>query len=76
MNKEYIEHKLAEDEINILRQAMEALNTIAPLEFAIETIHVLHDQNYDYMLRGKVFRKEFVWCVEVNILPKLESFSF
>ena len=66
MNKKYIEHKLAEDKVEILRQAMEALKTIAPLEYAIEPGHVLHDQGYDFLMKGKVFGHAFVWCVEVK----------
>ena len=66
MNNDIIEHKLAEDEAIILRQAMEALNTIAPLEYAIEPIHVLQNQKYDCMVRVKVFGNEFVWCAEVK----------
>ena len=66
MNKEFIEHKLAEDKTIILRQAMEALNTIAPLEYAIEPIEVLQNQTFDCIVRVKVFGKEFVGCVEVK----------
>ena len=66
MNNEIIEHKLAENDTIILRQAMEALNAIAPLEYAIEPIYVLPDQKYDCMVRVKVFGKEFVRCVEVK----------
>ncbi|MEI8032026.1 MAG: type IV toxin-antitoxin system AbiEi family antitoxin [Chlorobiaceae bacterium] len=66
MNRKYIEHKLAGDEAAILRQAMEALNKIAPLEYAIEPIHVLHDHADGCTVRVKVFGKEFVWCIEVK----------
>ena len=66
MNMKYIEHKYAGDNTEILRQAMEALNTIAPLECAIEPAHVLHNGGQYYLVNGKVFGKEFVWCVEVK----------
>lgn len=50
----------------ILRQAMEALNTIAPLEYAIDPPHILQKEGYDYLVKGKVFGKAFVWCVKTK----------
>ena len=66
MNMKYIEHKYAGDNKEILRQAMAALNTISPLECAIEPAHVLHNEGQYYLVKGKIFGKEFVWCVEVK----------
>ena len=66
MNNDIIEHNLAEDDAIILRQAMEALNRIAPLEYAIEPTHVLQDQTFDCIVRVKVFGIDFVWCVDVT----------
>ena len=66
MNTEYIEQTLAEDEATILRQAMEALQTIAPLEYAIEPIYDPYNRGHYCNVTGKVFGKEFVWCVEVK----------
>ena len=51
MNNDIIEHNLAEDKALILRQAMEALNRIAPLEYAIETGYVIPDHKYDCVVR-------------------------
>ena len=66
MNNDIIEHNLAEHKALILRQAMEALNRIAPLEYAIEPVYVIPDHKYDCVVRVKVFGKEFVWCVDVT----------
>lgn len=67
MNKQNIEHNTAtENEAAILRQAMEALKTLAPLEYKAEPVRDLRDQGYDYIVRTRVFGKEFVWCVEVK----------
>ncbi|MFZ4524035.1 MAG: type IV toxin-antitoxin system AbiEi family antitoxin [Chlorobium sp.] len=66
MNRENVEHTAVEDKGKILRQAMEALKTIAPLEYAIEPVHLLHNEGYDYLVRGNVFGKAFVWCIEVK----------
>jgi len=52
MNKEYIEHTLAGEQSVIFRQAMEALKRIAPLDYATEPGHVIHDRGYDFLMLG------------------------
>jgi len=67
MNKNIDEHnRAAENEADILRQAMEALKAITPLEYEAEPVRDLRDQGYDYVVRARVFEKEFAWCVEVK----------
>jgi len=67
MNKEFTEHnRVTENETDIFRQAMEALKALAPLEYEVETVRDLRDQEYDYIVRARVFGKEFVWCVDVK----------
>lgn len=62
MNKKIIEHNRA-IETAVLQQAMEALKALAPLECEAEPVH---DQVCDFIVRAKVFGKEFVWCVQVR----------
>jgi len=67
MNKKFIEHNRATvNEADILLQAMEALKALAPLEYEAEPVHDFRDQGYDYIIRARVFGKEFLWCVQVK----------
>lgn len=66
MNTTKTEHNIAENERKIILQALDTLKTIAPLECAIEPVHGLPDQGYDYLVKGRVFGIDFTWCVEVK----------
>lgn len=66
MNKNNTEHNDAENERKIILQALDTLKTIAPLEYAIEPVHELPDQGYDYLVKGKVFGIDFTWLVEAK----------
>jgi len=66
MYKENIEHKFADNEGIILHQAMEALAVIAPLDYVVEPATGLRDHEYDYLVKGMVFGKKFVWCVNIK----------
>jgi hypothetical protein len=63
MNTKNIEHNpKAENEAAILRQAMEALKVLVPLEYEAETVH---DQGHDHVVRATIFGQEKLWCVQV-----------
>ncbi|NTW57207.1 MAG: hypothetical protein HGB20_09225 [Chlorobiaceae bacterium] len=66
MNKDNIEHALAENEGTILHKALEALAAIAPLEYVVEPADCPGDHEYDYLVRGKQLGKKFVWCIELK----------
>lgn len=67
MNKKNIEHiPVAGNEAAILRQAMEALKALVPLEYETEPIRDLRDQGYDFIVRVTVFGKELHWCIQVK----------
>jgi len=67
MNMKGIEHsRVTENEDDILRQAMEALKALAPLEYEAEPVCDQRDQGFDFIVRARGFGKEFVWCVEVK----------
>ena len=65
MNIENIEQATGTDnETAILRQAMEALKALVPLEYETEPVRDFRDQGYDYILRLTVFGTEVRWCVQ------------
>lgn len=67
MNKHNVEHsRVTENQTAILRQAMEALKSLAPLEYEEEPIHDPEDQECDCIVRVQVYGKEFFWCVQIR----------
>ena len=66
MNTKNIEHNLgAENEAAILRQAMEALKALVPLEYETEPVRELCNQGHDHVVRVTIFGQEKLWCVQV-----------
>jgi hypothetical protein len=67
MNMENIEQTLeTKNEIAILRQAIDALKELVPLEDVAEPVRGLGDHGYDYIVQVKVFGKKLHWCVQVK----------
>ena len=67
MNMKNIEHfPKTGNEDAILRQAMDALKALVPLEYVTEPVRDLRDRGYDYLVRVTVFGKKLRWCVQVK----------
>jgi hypothetical protein len=66
MNSKNKEHKVvAENEAAILRQAMEALKALVPLEYEMEPVCDLLEQVHDHLVQVKIFGQEMHWCIQV-----------
>lgn len=66
MNTKNKEHNVvAENEATILRQAMEALKALVPLEYGMEPVRDLVEQGHDHVVRVKIFGQEMQWFVQV-----------
>jgi hypothetical protein len=67
MNMKNIDHfPKTGNEDAILRQAMDALKALVPLEYVTEPVRDLRDRGYDYLVRVTVFGKKLRWCVQVK----------
>lgn len=67
MNKKNNEHnRVAVNQTEVLRKAMDALQALVPMEYALEQADDPYDRGYDFIVQAKIYGKEFVWCVEVR----------
>ena len=66
MNITNKEHNLvAENEATILRQAMEALKALVPLEYEMVPVSDLLEQGHDHLVQVKILGQEMHWCIQV-----------
>jgi len=57
------EHNPQNDERAILHQALKALQGIVPLKYETKPVH---NQGYDFIMRGKLHGQELLWCVQAE----------
>lgn len=63
-NKEH--YFVAENEATILRQAMEALKALVPLEYEMEPVRDLLEQAHDHLVQVKIYGQEMHWYIQVK----------
>jgi hypothetical protein len=66
MNKNNFEHIPAAGNEAILRQALDTLKELVPLEYELESDPGLHRQGCDCTVRAQVFGLQIVWRVQVR----------
>ncbi|MBB5348057.1 hypothetical protein JWG42_17300 [Desulfoprunum benzoelyticum] len=66
MNKNNFEHNPAAENETILRQALNTLKGLVPLEYELGPDPSLREQGYDCTVRAQVFGLQIVWRVQVR----------